>query len=152
MRRIGRDTTGRSEASFARAARLFPPPVMCLARALPVPLTSVEETAAMAAAEAAVEPAELWARAFAAVEADLRALVQAARAVGLDDEDVEEAEDAIRAPVGDTELSRLRGLQFRESSAQELAGLLRAAGHRSALIAEWAEDMEVNRRVRPRLA
>ncbi len=121
---------------------------MCLARALPVPLTSVGE--AMAAEE--VDLAELWAQAFAAVEADLRALVQAARAVGLDDEDVEEAEDAIRAHVGDTELSRLRGLQFCESSAQELAGLLRAAGHKSALIAEWAEADDEERRVRPRLA
>jgi hypothetical protein len=118
---------------------------MCLARVLPAPLVSVDEAVAeMAEAEAeAADPAALWVRAFAEVEADLRALVLHARAVGLDD-DVDDAEAAIRAPVGDTELSRLRGLQFRESCVQELAGLLRAAA--------WAETGDDERRVRPRLA
>jgi hypothetical protein len=104
---------------------------MCRAMVLRSPLASVEEAAVAAAAA-------FWARAFAAVEGALRALVQAARAAGLAEEDVEEAEDALLAPVGDTDLSRLRGMQFRESAARELAGLLRAAGHLSAEIAEWA--------------
>jgi hypothetical protein len=109
-----------------------------------VPLASVEEVAADA-----VDVMELWAQAFAAVEGDLRWLLRAARAAGLGGEEADDAEDAIRAPVGDSELSRLRGMQFRESCAAALATLLRAAGHRSAVIDEWAEG---DRRVRPRLA
>jgi hypothetical protein len=70
--------------------------------------------------------------------------------VGLYGEEAEEAEDAAVAPVGNTELSRLRGLQLRESCAQALASHLRAAGHASPLISEWAGEDE--RRVRPRLA
>jgi hypothetical protein len=118
---------------------------MCLARALPVPLASVGEAMAVE-----VDLAELWARAFADVEGDLRALVAHARAVGLYGEEAEEAEDAAAAPAGDTELSRLRALQFREGAAHALAVLLRRAGHRSPLISEWAGEDE--RRVRPRLA
>jgi hypothetical protein len=89
------------------------------------------------AAEVA-DPETLWVRALAEVEADLLALVQLARAVGLYGDEAEEAEDAAAAPVGDTELSRLRALQFREGAARELAGLLRDAGHVSPEIAEWA--------------
>ena len=95
------------------------------------------------------EPAVLWPRAFAEVEAELLAMVALARAAGLYGEEAEEAECAIRAPVGDTELSRLRALQFRWAAARELAALLSEAGHHSAEIAEWADDEE--RRVRPRL-
>jgi hypothetical protein len=125
---------------------------------LRAPLASVAEAdAEMAAAEAeaATDPETLWVRAFARVEADLRALLAHARAVGVagDAADAaEEAEDALRAPVGATELALLRGLQFRESAAQELATALRAAGHASALIAAWAEAGDEERRVRPRLA
>jgi hypothetical protein len=115
---------------------------MCRALVLRAPLASVEEVE--------VDLADLWARAFAEVEGDLRWLVALARAVGLEGEEADEAEDAIRAPVGDSELSRLRGLQFREEAAAALAALLRAAGHRSAVIDEWA--VEGDRRVRPRLA
>jgi hypothetical protein len=118
---------------------------MCLSRPLPAPLASVGDAMAEE-----VDLAELWARAFAAVEGDLRALVQVAREVGLEGDEVDEAADAIRAPVGHTELSRLRGLQFRESCAAALASHLRAAGHSSPLISEWAGEDE--RRVRPRLA
>jgi hypothetical protein len=125
---------------------------MCRALVLRSPLVDVGQTAADAVeAEAAAEGLEaLWARALAELSADLLALVAHARAVGLYGEEAEEAEDAAAAPAGDTELSRLRGLQFRESCAQALASHLRAAGHRSALIAEWAGEDE--RRVRPRLA
>ena len=114
--------------------------------------------AAMAAAAAAAADAEMadaeaeaemWPRALADLDADLRALVAHVRAVGAAAEEADEAEDASRAPVGDSELARLRALQFREDAAQELATALRAAGHRSALIARWAEEEE--RRVRPRL-
>jgi hypothetical protein len=97
-----------------------------------------------------VDPAELWRAAFADVENDLRALVLHMRAVGLHSEEAEEAECASRAPVGDTEIARLRALQFRQEAAAALASHLRAAGHASAVIAEWAG--EVDRRVRPRLA
>jgi hypothetical protein len=117
---------------------------MCRALVLRSPLASVEEVAAE------VDLAELWRAAFAAVEGDLRWLVRAARAVGLEGEEVDEAEDAAAAPVGDSELSRLRALQFREDAAAALAALLRRAGHRSAVIDEWA--VEGDRRVRPRLA
>jgi hypothetical protein len=119
---------------------------MCRALRLRVPLVSVED------AEVAedVDPDALWARALAELAAELLALVAHARAVGLYGEEAEEAEDAAAAPAGDTELSRLRALQFREGAARELAVQLRAAGHRSALIAEWAGEDE--RRVRPRLA
>ena len=113
---------------------------------LRAPLASVEEAAAAAAAAAAA----LWARLLAALDADLRALVAHARAVGAAAEEADEAEDASRAPVGDSELARLRALQFREEAAQELALALRAAGYASAVIARWAEEEE--RRVRPRLA
>jgi hypothetical protein len=121
-------------------------PAMCRALVLRSPLVSVE---AMAEVAAEVDLAELWRAAFAEVEGDLRWLVRAARAAGLDGEEADEAEDAIRAPVGDSELSRLRGLQFRESCAAALATLLCAAGRRSTVIDEWAEG---DRRVRPRLA
>jgi hypothetical protein len=117
---------------------------MCRALVLRSPLVSVEEVAAE------VDLGGLWRAAFADVEGDLRWLVRAARAVCLDSEEADEAEDAIRAPVGDSELSRLRALQFRESCAAALAALLRRAGHRSAVIDEWA--VEGDRRVRPRLA
>jgi hypothetical protein len=100
---------------------------MCRALRLRAPLASVEETGA----------APTWARALAEVAADLRSMVALARAVGLAEE-AEEAEDAAAAPVGDSELSRLRALQFRVAAARELAGVLRAAGYRSAAIAEWA--------------
>jgi hypothetical protein len=102
---------------------------MCRAMVLRAPLVSVE---------AAEDPATRWARALGEVAADLLALVAHARAVGLEGDEVEEAEDAAAAPVGVTELSRLRALQFRGAAARELAGVLRAAGHRSAAIAEWA--------------
>jgi hypothetical protein len=115
---------------------------MCLSRPLPAPLASVGEVVE-------VDLAELWRAAFAEVEGDLRWLVRVARAVGLEGEEVDEAEDAIRAPVGDSELARLRGMQFREDAAAALAARLRAAGHRSAVIDEWAAEDE---RVRPRLA
>jgi hypothetical protein len=97
---------------------------------------------------AEVDPAELWRAAFADVESDLRALVLHARAAGLEGEETEEAEDASRAPVGDTEIARLRALQFRQEAAAALASHLRAAGHMSPAIAEWAEVD----RLRPRLA
>jgi hypothetical protein len=70
--------------------------------------------------------------------------------VGLDGDEAEEAEDASLAPVGEGDAARLRALHFRQAAARELAGLLRAAGHTSALIEEWAAEGE--RRVRPRLA
>jgi hypothetical protein len=107
---------------------VFPRFAMCRALRLRAPLASVED----------VEVAPTWARALAEVAADLRSMVAHARAVGLDGEEAEEAEDAAAAPVGDSELSRLRALQFRVAAARELAGVLRAAGHRSAAIAEWA--------------
>ena len=119
-------------------------PAMCRAMVLRAPLASVEEVAEVAE----VDP-ELWRAAFADVEGDLHALVAHARAVGLDGEEAEEAEDAAAAPVGDTEIARLRALQFRQDAAAALAALLRRAGHRSAVIDEWAVD---DRRVRPRLA
>ncbi len=126
---------------------------MCRALRLRSPLVDVEQTAADAAAveaEAAADPEALWVRALAALAADLLALVAHARAVGLYGEDAEEAEDAAAAHVGGTELSRLRALQFREAAAQALAVHLRAAGHASPPISEWAGEDE--RRVRPRLA
>ena len=101
---------------------------MCRALRLRAPLASVDD---------AVEPAT-WAGALADVAADLLALVALARAAGVAEEEAEEAEDAAAAPVGVTELSRLRALQFRQAAARELAGVLRAAGHMSAEIAEWA--------------
>jgi hypothetical protein len=109
---------------------------MCRPLFLRAPLASVEDAAEEVEEEE--EPAVLWARALGEVEADLLALVARARAVGLYGDEAEEAEDAAAAPVGDTELSRLRALQFREGAARELATLLRDAGHRSAEIAEWA--------------
>jgi hypothetical protein len=123
---------------------------MCRALVLRGPLVSVEE--AMAEVAEAADPATLWARALADIDAELRALVLHARAVGLDGEEVEEAECAIRAPVGDSEIARLRALQFRQEAAAALATHLRAAGHASPEIAEWAEAGEDERRVRPRLA
>jgi hypothetical protein len=113
---------------------------MCRPLFLRAPLASVEDAAEE-------DPEVLWVRAFADLAADLLALVVHARAVGLYGEEAEEAECAAIAPVGDTELSRLRPLHFRQGAARELAGLLRAAGHTSAEIDEWAPD-----RVRPRLA
>jgi hypothetical protein len=113
---------------------------MCRAMVLRAPLASAEEV------EVAEDPEELWRAAFADVEHDLRALAAHARAAGLGGE---EADRAIRAPVGVTELSWLRALQFRQDAATALATLLRRAGHRSAVISEWAVD---DRRVRPRLA
>ncbi len=121
---------------------------MCRALVLRAPLVAVEEVAEVAAEE--VDPEEVWRAAFADVEGDLRALAAHARAVGLYGEEADEAEDAAAAPVGDSELSRLRALQFRQDSAAALAALLRRAGHRSAVIDEWA--VEGDRRVRPRLA
>jgi hypothetical protein len=100
---------------------------------LRAPLVSVD-----AAVAAAADPATLWARALADVDAELRALVAHARAVGLDGDEVEEAEDALLAPVGVSELARLRALQFRGVAARALAVRLRAVGHLSAEIAEWA--------------
>jgi hypothetical protein len=106
---------------------------MCRPLFLRAPLASVED-----AADVEEDPDTLWVRALAQLSADLLALVAHARAVGLGGEEADEAEDASRAPAGDTELSRLRALQFRQVAARELAGLLRDAGHRSAEIAEWA--------------
>jgi hypothetical protein len=122
---------------------------MCRALRLRSPLVSVE--AAVGAAEAEADPATRWVRALAELAAALRALVRHARSVGLDGEEAEEAEDAAAAPVGDTEVAHLRALQFRQVAASALATRLRAAGHTSALIEEWAEA-EGERRVRPRLA
>jgi hypothetical protein len=102
---------------------------MCRALRLRAPLASVEETD---------DPAVRWARALAEAAADLLAMVALARAVGVAEEEAEKAEDAAAAPVGVTELSRLRALQFRWAAARELAGVLRAAGHVSAEVAEWA--------------
>ncbi len=105
---------------------------------------------------AAAAPEVLWVRALAELAAALRALVRHARSVGLEGEEVEEAEDAAAAPVGDSEVAHLRALQFRQVAASALATHLRAAGHTSALIVEWAEaeDLGVDgeRRMRPRLA
>ena len=122
---------------------------MCLALVLPTPLASADEVQVVD--HFARAPADMWARAFAEVEGDLRWMVTLARAVGLGGEEADEAEDAIIAPVGDSELSRLRGMQFREDAAAALAALLREAGHRSAEIDEWAGPGEDERRVRPRL-
>jgi hypothetical protein len=104
-------------------------------------LASVDEVE-----EAEDDPEELWRAAFADVEHDLRALAAHARAAGLGDEG---AHRAIRAPVGATELSWLRGLQLRQDAAIALATRLARAGHRSAVISEWAA---VDRQVRQRLA
>jgi hypothetical protein len=101
---------------------------MCRALVLRAPLASVED---------AEEPAT-WAGALADVAAELLAMVAHARAVGLYGEEAEEAEDAAAAPVGDTEAAHLRALRFRQFAARELAGVLRAAGHNSPEIAEWA--------------
>jgi hypothetical protein len=128
-------------------------PALCRPLFLRAPLASVE--GAEGAAEVEEEPTVLWARALAELAAALRALVAHARAVGLGGEEVEEAERALFAPVGDSELARLRALRFREGAAREQAGLLRAAGQTSALVVEWAaDDMDVDaeRHVRPRLA
>jgi hypothetical protein len=97
--------------------------------------------------EAEEEPP--WLRLLAELAVSLRELVQHARSVGLDGDEVEEAEDAAAAPVGDTELAHIRALQFRQGAASDLATLLRDAGHTSVLIAEHALP---DRRVRPRLA
>jgi hypothetical protein len=105
---------------------------MCRALVLRVPLVSVEDVVAVE------DPDALWVRALSDLAADLLALVAHARAVGLYGDEAEEAECAAAAPVGDTELSRLRALQFREGAARELAGLLRDARRRSAVISEWA--------------
>ena len=117
---------------------------MCLAMVLRAPLASVEEAVQ-------VDLADLWARAFAEVERDLRWMVFLARAFGLGGGFADEAEDAISAPVGDSELSRMRGMQIREEAAGALATLLRAAGHRSPVVEEWAQEWAEERRVRPRL-
>jgi hypothetical protein len=42
-------------------------------------------------------------------------------------------------------------MHIREDAAAALAALLRAAGHRSAVIEDWAGPGEDERRVRPRL-
>jgi hypothetical protein len=119
---------------------------MCRAMVLRAPLASVEEVAEVEE----VDLEELWRWAFLEVEGDLRCLVTLARAVGMAGEEAAEAEDAIRAPVVHSELGRLRGLQLRKDAATALATLLGRAGHRSAVIDEWAA--EDDRRVRPRLA
>jgi hypothetical protein len=112
---------------------------------LRAPLASVEEEEVT---DEEADPEERWRAAFADVEDDLRALAAHARAAGLGDEGAE-ADRAIRAPVGATELSWLRALQLRQDAAMALATLLRRAGHRSAVIAEWAAEVD---RPRPRLA
>ena len=124
---------------------------MCLALVLPTPLASADEEVQVDVDHFALAPADMWARAFAEVEGDLRWMVTLARAVGLGGEEADEAECAIIAPVGDSELSRLRALQFRQYAARELATLLSEAGHRSAEIEEWAGPGEDERRVRQRL-
>jgi hypothetical protein len=70
---------------------------------LRAPLVALED-AEGAAEEVEEEPAVLWARALAELAAALRALVRHARSVGLEGDEVEEAEDAVLAPVGDTEV------------------------------------------------
>jgi hypothetical protein len=112
----------------------------------------VEEAVDVGAAAVEDAPETRWVRALAALAADLLALVAHAHAVGLYCEEAEEAEDAAAAPVGDSEVAHLRALQFRQVAASALATRLRAAGHTSALIEEWAEAEEGERRVRPRLA
>jgi hypothetical protein len=120
---------------------------MCRAMVLRAPLASVEDAEDVAEVEEEDLDA-LWARALAEAASDLLALVAQARAAGLGGDLLAEVERAAAAPVGETEVSRLRALQFRQGAARELATLLRDAGYTSAEIAEWAPD----RRVRPRLA
>ena len=91
------------------------------------------------------------ARTLEEVNDDLRWMATLARAVGLDSLETDEAEDAISAPVGDSELSRTRGLQIREEAADALAALMRATGHQSPVIEYWAGPGAYERRVRPRL-
>jgi hypothetical protein len=118
---------------------------MCRAMVLRAPLASVEEVEEVEE----VDLDELWRLAFQEVEGDLHCLVTIARAVGITG-GVAEAEDAIRSPVTHTEIGRLRGLQLRKDAATTLATRLARAGHRSAVISEWAEG--VDRQVRQRLA
>jgi hypothetical protein len=117
---------------------------MCRAMVLHAPLAEVGEEM-----EEPEDLDELWRLAFQEVEGDLRCLVSIARAAGVAAQEVAEAEEAIRAPVTHTEMGRLRGLQFRKDAAIALATRLARAGHRSAVIAEWAA---VDRQVRQRLA
>ena len=94
---------------------------------------------------------DVWARAFAEVDDDLRWLALLARAVGLGGVEADDAEDATSVPVGDSDAWRLRSMEIREEAATALATLLREAGHRSPVIEEWAGPGADERRVRPRL-
>ena len=116
---------------------------MCRALVLRAPLASVEE--------AQVDMADLWARAFAEVDDDLRWMALLARAVGLWGAEADDAEDATGVPVGESDASRMRSMGIREDAATALATLLREAGHRSPMLEEWAGPGADERRVRPRL-
>jgi len=125
---------------------------MCLALVLRAPLASAEEEVEVPLEDHVAQAlADVWARAFAEVDDDLRWLALLARAVGLGGVEADDAEDATSVPVGDSDAWRLRSMEIREEAATALATLLREAGHRSPVIEEWAGPGADERRVRPRL-
>ena len=137
-----RSPLSRSAAPLASLVHPFQFEAMCHALVPRAPLATVEEARAMA---------DLWARAFAEVDDDLRWMVILARAAGLGGTEADDAEDATGVPVGESDASRMRSMGIREDAATALATLLREAGHRSPMLEEWAGPGADERRVRPRL-